>query len=125
MEQPDRRLDLERGARDGAPGRAQRLCGRRQPDVFGDAQATDAAGLDLRFLQRHAKSPLLAIVHELHPPTYFFIGDDSADLHFDAAQLPAGWMRARNGCISAASAWRANRWRASWWRWRRNSRLLA
>ena len=63
-------------------------------DVFGDAlaQATDAAGLDMRFLQRHAKSPLLAIVHELHPPTYYFIGDDSADLHFDAAQLPAGWM---------------------------------
>jgi fructokinase len=94
-------------------------------DVFGDAQATDAAGLDLRFLQRRAKSPLLAIVHELHPPTYFFIGDDSADLHFDAAQLPAGWMRGRNGCISAASAWRANRWRASWWRWRRNSRRPA
>ena len=64
-------------------------------DVFGDAlaQATDAAGLDMRFLQRRAKSPLLAIVHELHPPTYYFIGDDSADLHFDAAQLPAGWLQ--------------------------------
>jgi len=63
-------------------------------DVFGDALAgaTEAAGLDMRFLQRHAKSPLLAIVHELHPPTYYFIGDDSADLHFDASQLPAGWM---------------------------------
>ena len=47
----------------------------------------------MRFLQRHAKSPLLAIVHELHPPTYYFIGDDSADLHFDAALLPAGWMQ--------------------------------
>ncbi|MED5617127.1 carbohydrate kinase family protein [Janthinobacterium sp. P210005] len=64
-------------------------------DVFGDAlaQATGAAGLDMRFLQRHAKSPLLAIVHELHPPTYYFIGDDSADLHFDASLLPAGWMQ--------------------------------
>ncbi|MDO8032554.1 carbohydrate kinase family protein [Janthinobacterium lividum] len=64
-------------------------------DVFGDAlaQATDVAGLDMRFLQRHAKSPLLAIVHELHPPTYYFIGDDSADLHFDASLLPAGWMQ--------------------------------
>ncbi len=64
-------------------------------DVFGDAlaRANDAAGLDARFLQRYAKSPLLAIVHELHPPTYYFIGDDSADLHFDAAQLPAGWMQ--------------------------------
>ncbi|MFZ6775140.1 PfkB family carbohydrate kinase, partial [Undibacterium sp. SXout7W] len=46
-------------------------------DVFGDAlaQATEVAGLDMRFLQRYAKSPLLAIVHELHPPTYYFIGD--------------------------------------------------
>ena len=35
-------------------------------DVFGDAlaQATEVAGLDMRFLQRYAKSPLLAIVHE-------------------------------------------------------------
>jgi fructokinase len=47
----------------------------------------------MRFLQRRAKSPLLAIVHELHPPTYYFIGDDSADLHFDAAQLPGRWMQ--------------------------------
>jgi len=64
-------------------------------DVFGDAlaQATEVAGLDMRFLQRYAKSPLLAIVHELHPPTYYFIGDDSADLHFDAAQLPPTWQQ--------------------------------
>ncbi|KAB8044372.1 carbohydrate kinase family protein [Janthinobacterium aquaticum] len=63
-------------------------------DVFGDAlaAANDAAGLDGRFLQRYARSPLLAIVHELHPPTYYFIGDDSADLHFDASVLPEGWM---------------------------------
>ena len=63
-------------------------------DVFGDAlaAANDAAGLDPRFLQRYARSPLLAIVHELHPPTYYFIGDDSADLHFDASALPEGWM---------------------------------
>jgi fructokinase len=62
-------------------------------DVFGDAlwQASEAARLDLRFLQRHARSPLLAIVHRTDPPAYFFVGDDSADLHFDAAQLPQGW----------------------------------
>jgi fructokinase len=66
-------------------------------DVFGDQlwQASGVAGLDRRFLQRHAKSPLLAIVHETDPPTYFFVGDDSADLHFDAEALPAGW---RAGC---------------------------
>jgi fructokinase len=62
-------------------------------DCFGDAlwQASERSGLDLRFLQRPAKSPLLAIVHETHPPKYFFVGDDSADLHFDVSALPAGW----------------------------------
>ncbi|MBV7535458.1 carbohydrate kinase [Duganella sp. sic0402] len=62
-------------------------------DVFGDAlwQASEQAKLDLRFLQRYQKSPLLAIVHRTDPPAYFFVGDDAADLHFDAAQLPQGW----------------------------------
>jgi fructokinase len=62
-------------------------------DVFGDAlwRASAAAGLDLRFVQRVNKSPLLAIVHRTDPPSYFFVGDDSADLHFDAALLPQGW----------------------------------
>ena len=77
-------------------------------DCFGDVlwQASERAGLDLRFLQRPAKAPLLAIVHETHPPKYFFIGDDSADLHFDVAALPAGWETAGRwahfGCISLA-----------------------
>ena len=63
-------------------------------DVFGDQlwQASLAAGLDPRFVQRLDKSPLLAIVHRLDPPSYFFVGDDSADLHFDAALLPDGWQ---------------------------------
>ncbi|MQA39409.1 carbohydrate kinase family protein [Rugamonas aquatica] len=62
-------------------------------DVFGEAlwQASEAARLDLRFLQRYDKSPLLAIVHRTDPPAYFFVGDDSADLQFDAASLPQGW----------------------------------
>jgi len=62
-------------------------------DVFGDAlwQASGEARLDLRFLQRQDKSPLLAIVHRTDPPAYFFVGDDSADLHFDASALPEGW----------------------------------
>ncbi|MYM66430.1 carbohydrate kinase [Pseudoduganella sp. FT55W] len=62
-------------------------------DVFGDAlwQASEAARLDLRFLQRYKNSPLLAIVHRTDPPAYFFVGDDSADLQFDAALLPEGW----------------------------------
>ncbi|MRV70285.1 carbohydrate kinase [Duganella sp. FT92W] len=63
-------------------------------DVFGNAlaAASQVAGLDMRFLQQLDKSPLLAIVHELSPPQYFFVGDDSADLHFDAALLPDGWQ---------------------------------
>jgi fructokinase len=62
-------------------------------DVFGDAlwRASEAARLDLRFLQRNDHSPLLAIVHHTDPPSYFFVGENSADLQFDAAQLPEGW----------------------------------
>lgn len=62
-------------------------------DCFGDTlwKASAHSGLDLRFLQRIAKSPLLAIVHETHPPSYFFVGGGSADLHFDIAALPQGW----------------------------------
>lgn len=65
-------------------------------DVFGDelAAANAAAGLDARFLQQVERPPLLAVVHQRHPPRYFFIGEDSADLHFDAAKLPAGWLDA-------------------------------
>ncbi len=62
-------------------------------DCFGDVlwRESEQAGLDLRFLQRPDKSPLLAIVHQTHPPKYFFVGDDSADLHFDVSALPASW----------------------------------
>jgi fructokinase len=63
-------------------------------DVFGLelAAANTAAGLDQRFLQQVDRPPLLAVVHERHPPRYFFIGTDSADLHFDPDHLPAGWQ---------------------------------
>jgi fructokinase len=64
-------------------------------DVFGDAlwNASEQAGLDLRFLQRVNKSPLLAMVVETAPPKYFFVGDNSADLYFSHDQLPQQWMR--------------------------------
>jgi fructokinase len=63
-------------------------------DVFGNelAAANAAAGLDGRFLQQVDHPPLLAVVHSLHPPRYFFVGTDSADLHFDPRRLPAGWQ---------------------------------
>lgn len=54
-------------------------------------RASADAGLDLRFLQRYHKSPLLAMIEQAHPPSYFFIGDDSADLYFDPTALPQGW----------------------------------
>lgn len=65
-------------------------------DVFGDAIAAASAdaGLDARFLQRVPHAPLLAVVPEIAPPRYFFVGDDAADLHFDPGALPAGWMDA-------------------------------
>lgn len=65
-------------------------------DRFGNAlwSASEAVGLDLRLLQRVDRSPLLAIVEQGEPPRYFFIGDDSADLHFDPSALPQGWSGA-------------------------------
>lgn len=65
-------------------------------DCFGQTlwEASVVSRLDMRFMQQLDKSPLLAIVHETHPPQYFFVGDDSADLHFDPAKLPEGWAKA-------------------------------
>jgi fructokinase len=63
-------------------------------DRFGDAlwRASEAAGLHLGLMQRVERSPLLAVVEKCEPPRYFFIGDDSADLHFDPAALPQAWL---------------------------------
>ncbi|HEY1075691.1 MAG TPA: carbohydrate kinase [Fontimonas sp.] len=75
-------------------------------DFFGQEiiELSRAAGLDLRFAQTVHKSPLIAMVHQAHPPRYFFLGNDSADLAFDIARLPAGWQAhceiAHFGCIS-------------------------
>jgi fructokinase len=65
-------------------------------DLFGAAlhQASMASSLDPRFLQRVARPPLLAVVHQADPPAYFFVGADSADLHFDPSALPEGWQQA-------------------------------
>lgn len=65
-------------------------------DVFGQALLASAgdAGLDLRFLQKTAHAPLLAVVHETAPPDYFFIGSDSADLQFRPEDLPSDWESA-------------------------------
>ncbi|RQS70503.1 carbohydrate kinase [Burkholderia sp. Bp8963] len=87
-------------------GVSSALAGAIGDDCFSDTlwRASEAAGLDLRFLQRVARPPLLAMVHETRPPAYFFIGEGSADLAFDPARLPAGWADhvqwAHFGCIS-------------------------
>jgi fructokinase len=77
-------------------GMASAFAGAISKDCFGQDlyQASHEAGLDLRFLQQRAKSPLLAIVPQSHPPEYFFIGEDSADLYFAPEALPAGWQGA-------------------------------
>lgn len=63
-------------------------------DNFGDdlAQAGAEAGLDPHFLQRSPAPTLLAVVYRLTPPAYRFLGENSADLHFDPARLPQGWL---------------------------------
>jgi fructokinase len=76
-------------------GEPTAFAGAISSDRFGDAlwAASEAVGLDLRLTQRVQRSPLLAVVERSEPPSYFFIGDDSADLHFDPATLPAGWSQ--------------------------------
>jgi fructokinase len=75
-------------------------------DNFSDDlwEASVAAGLDMRFMQRVERPPLLAIVHKTQPPTYYFMGENGADLAFDPSKLPQGWMErvkwAHFGCIS-------------------------
>ena len=75
-------------------------------DHFGDQLYRQAAeaGCDLRFTQRVAKPPLLAMVLSKDPPSYYFLGDDAADVNFDLAALPAGWLAQAElvhfGCIS-------------------------
>ena len=74
-------------------GMATGFAGAVSQDLFGQelVRASADAGLDLRLLQQYDRPPLLAIVGESTPPSYFFIGSDSADLYFDTQQLPAGW----------------------------------
>ncbi len=65
-------------------------------DNFGDdlKAASDAAGLDARFLQQVAAPTLIAVVYSASPPAYRFLGENSADLLFDPAALPHGWLGA-------------------------------
>jgi fructokinase len=64
-------------------------------DSFGDAlfAASQAAGLDTAFIRRVDAAPLLAVVDQLDPPHYFFVGAGAADLQFDPTLLPSGWQQ--------------------------------
>lgn len=77
-------------------GQLSAFAGAVSRDPFGAElwQRSQDAHLDMRFIQQLPRPPLLAVVHELDPPQYFFIGQDSADLHFRPEGLPAGWTRA-------------------------------
>jgi len=65
-------------------------------DNFGEdlAEASRASGLDPRFMQHAPEPTLLAVVYSVTPPAYRFLGENSADLTFDAAALPHGWTGA-------------------------------
>ncbi|RTL40084.1 MAG: carbohydrate kinase [Burkholderiales bacterium] len=77
-------------------GQLSAFAGAVSQDPFGADiwRASQEANLDMRFIQQLPRPPLLAVVHELDPPRYFFIGQDSADLAFRPEGLPAGWTRA-------------------------------
>ena len=79
-----------------ALGEPTAFAGAVSRDHFGDAlwRASEAAGLDLRLMQRVDRAPLLAVVERGEPPSYFFIGNDSADLHFDDRLEPIKPARA-------------------------------
>jgi len=89
-------------------------------DLFGGEllRKSGEAELDPRFAQRVARPPLLAIVHELSPPRYFFVG--SADLTWSSTRCGCRKVGAKpaSTCISAASAWCGSRWLRGWSRLR-------
>ncbi|AOI57375.1 carbohydrate kinase family protein [Burkholderia diffusa] len=81
------------GARLGVP---TAFAGTVSRDIFGDElmRGSADAGLDLRFIRQVDRAPLLAMVVSKQPPDYFFIGENSADLAFDPADLPDGALDA-------------------------------
>ncbi len=75
-------------------------------DSLGDeiVSQSEAAALDMRFIQRVDRTPLVAIVPSTSPPKYFFAGE--ADLFFDPDLMPEGWINPAElchfSCISLA-----------------------
>lgn len=75
-------------------GVASAFAGAVGQDNFGDDLLRESleAGLDPRFLQRAPAPTLMAVVYSKSPPAYRFLGENSADLHFDPTALPDGWL---------------------------------
>ena len=76
-----------------ALGTSSAFAGAVGQDNFGDDlwEASQQSGLDLRFMQRVPQPTLMAVVYSAAPPAYRFLGENSADLHFDVLALPQGW----------------------------------
>ena len=79
-----------------ALGTSSAFAGAIGRDNFGEDlwAASQASGLDLRFMQRVPQPTLMAVVYSAAPPAYRFLGENSADLQFDPAKLPDGWAAA-------------------------------
>jgi fructokinase len=72
-------------------GISSAFAGSISTETLGDeiVRQSGLAGLDMRFIQRVNRDPLVAIVPSSHPPRYFFAGE--ADLSFDPVLMPQGW----------------------------------
>jgi fructokinase len=79
-------------------GVSSAFAGSVSTDSLGDeiVRQSEAAGLDMRFIQRVNRDPLVAIVPSSRPPRYFFAGE--ADLFFDAGLMPEGWIDQAEVC---------------------------
>jgi fructokinase len=96
--------DRWRSAPGGAPWNVARVAARLgvptgwagglSRDFWGEElwRLTREAGLDQRFVQRLDRPTLLAMVVSRAPPSYFFVGERTADLAFDVDRLPPGWL---------------------------------
>lgn len=97
--------DLWRSRNRGAPwqvavalstlGELSAFAGAISQDQFGQEIWIDSsdANLDLRFIQQLPKPPLMALSRGDEAPQ-FFVGQDSADLHFRPEGLPSAWLKA-------------------------------
>ncbi|WP_454866995.1 carbohydrate kinase family protein [Pseudomonas lini] len=79
-------------------GISSAFAGSVSTDSLGDeiVRQSETAGLNMAFIQRVDRDPLVAIVASSLPPKYFFAGD--ADLYFDSSLMPEGWIDQAQVC---------------------------